>query len=56
MKIIFFTWRELKRSHQAMEMCAGGEERKQKQLLGEEVQRSMAVDFQAYGRPFVAVS
>ena len=53
---IIITWRDLNGRYQATEMCYRGEERIWKQWREEEVRRSTAVTFQAYGRPLEAVS
>ena len=50
---IIITWRDLNGRYQATEMCYRGEERIWKQWREEEVRRSTAVTFQAYGRPGV---
>ena len=53
---MFFTQRELNGIHQAMAMCARGEERRLKRLQEEEARLSMVVAFEAYVRPLEMVT
>ena len=48
---MFVIWRALNRSHQVMEICSRGVERRLKRLREEEMQMRTAVTFEVYGRP-----
>ena len=50
------TQRELNGRHQAMAVCARGEERSRNKRRGGEAQRITTVAFQAYGRHLEAIS